>query len=275
MNGIVPKISLALAVWLSWMEQSASWAPPPGTSTSTTRRGTIFGVMIAAPQATRRDNRDSITLVCSDRAGRSRHTTTQLKSLFEYYDEDEFGSPATEDDDEDELSDDELLSSAGDFDERIPRLNTVHLTGRVGNDPEPRYFDDGKVVVNLNLACRRKYHWEDREANEIAWGEEETDWYSLEIWSGLAEFVSKFVDKGARVGVIGALQEDEYTDRETGERRSRVKIIVRDLDVLETKAEADLRRSNKGRSGGQSFYNSGKQQNDAKWPSQAGGGDFF
>ena len=50
---------------------------------------------------------------------------------------------------------------------------------------------------------------------------------------------------GARVGVIGSLQVDEWIDKETGEPRSKPKVIVRECDILESKAEADLQRSNK------------------------------
>ena len=85
-------------------------------------------------------------------------------------------------DDTDELSDEELEASVGKWDEKIARFNTIQLTGRVGNTPEARYFDDGKVVVNLSLACRRKYHGMERKLNNIKMGEEETDWYGLEIW---------------------------------------------------------------------------------------------
>ena len=86
------------------------------------------------------------------------------------------------DDDTSELSDEELEASVGKWDEKIARFNTIQLTGRVGNAPEARYFDDGKVVVNLSLASRRKYHGMDRKLNNIKMGEEETDWYGLEIW---------------------------------------------------------------------------------------------
>lgn len=85
-------------------------------------------------------------------------------------------------DDTDELSDEELEASVGKWDEKIARFNTIQLTGRVGNTPEARYFDDGKVVVNLSLASRRKYHGMERKLNNIKMGEEETDWYGLEIW---------------------------------------------------------------------------------------------
>jgi hypothetical protein len=87
-----------------------------------------------------------------------------------------------DDDESDELSDEELEATVGNWDEKIARFNTIQLTGRVGNTPEARYFDDGKVVVNLSLASRRKYHGMERKVNNIKIGEEETDWYGLEIW---------------------------------------------------------------------------------------------
>ncbi len=93
-----------------------------------------------------------------------------------------FSSDENNSTEEDELSDEELEASVGPWDEKIARFNTIQLTGRVGNSPEARYFDDGKVVVNLSLASRRKYHGMERKLNSIKMGEEETDWYGLEIW---------------------------------------------------------------------------------------------
>ena len=98
-----------------------------------------------------------------------------------------FSANDEEFDTEHELSDEELEANMVPWDEKIARFNSVHLTGRVGNTPEPRYFDDGKVVVNLSLASRRKYHWMDRKLNNINSGDEETDWYGLEIWVRLAK----------------------------------------------------------------------------------------
>lgn len=169
--------------------------------------------------------------------------------------------------DEDEITDDVLEASMEDWDERIARFNTVHLTGRIGNDPEARYLDDGKVVVNLSLACKRKYHFMERKFLELKTGEEETDWYGLEIWGQTAEFVAKYVDKGTRVGVVGTLQIDSWVDRESGETRNRAKVVVRDLDILESKAEADLRRSGRR---GTSFYD----DDDASF-NPGGVGGFF
>jgi Single-strand binding protein family len=89
---------------------------------------------------------------------------------------------SVDEEDEERLSDEDLEAAMGDWNEKVARFNTVHLSGRVGNNPEARYFDDGKVVVNLSLATRRKYHTMDRKANDIKSGDEATDWYGLEIW---------------------------------------------------------------------------------------------
>lgn len=166
----------------------------------------------------------------------------------------------------------ELAASAEEWDERIAQFNRVIMVGRVGNDPDPRYFDDGKVVLNLSLAVRRKYHALERKAYNIKSGEEETDWYGLEIWGRDAEFAAKYVKKGARIGVVGSLQLDEWNDRATGEPRSAAKIIVKDLDILETRAESELRQSTQR---GPSFYTDDDDDDDDEETFSAGSGGFF
>jgi len=184
------------------------------------------------------------------------------------------GFGETEGEEEDGPTDEELEAMLGDWDERVAKFNTVHLVGRVGNSPEPRYFEDGNVVVNLSIACQRKLHYGERQLENVKFGEEETDWYGLEIWGQTAEFASKFVDKGARVGVVGSLQIDEWTDKATGEKRCKPKVIVREFDLLETKAEADLRRSNQR---GSSFYTADDDDDDDDTykPSRGSAGGFF
>ena len=174
------------------------------------------------------------------------------------------------DDDPDRLTDEELEASMGEWDDKIARFNTIHLTGRIGSDPEARYFDDGKVVVNVPLACKQRYLPIEWKELGVKSGEEETDWYSLEIWGQTAEFVNNYVDKGTRVGVVGSLQIDQWNDRDTNELRSNVKVIVRDLDILETRAETESRRSNKR---GPSFYQNDDDDDDGYSP--AGSGGFF
>jgi single-strand DNA-binding protein len=206
------------------------------------------------------------------------------------FEDDDFGANDNGDEndsDVERLTDEELEATLEDWDDTIPRFNTIHLTGRIGNDPDPRYFDDGKVVVNLSLASQRKYNNMERMVESIKSGEEETDWYGLEIWGQTAEFVSKYVDKGMRVGVIGTLQIDQWMDKVTNEPRSKAKVIVRDFDILETRAESEARRARSGGSRGPAMYSSssdggrgfssGGTYNDDydDGPSAAGTGGFF
>mmetsp|Transcript_412 Transcript_412/g.695 ORF Transcript_412/g.695 Transcript_412/m.695 type:complete len:285 (+) Transcript_412:176-1030(+) len=175
--------------------------------------------------------------------------------------------------------------SPEEFEEHLPKINSVTLVGRIGQNPEPRYFDDGKVVLRLGLAVKRKYHPLERQVKNIKYGDEETDWFNLELWGRDAEYAAKYVTKGARVGVTGSVNVDAWTDRMTGEEKTSVKIVVKQLDILETKAEADLRQGrqvgggNNRSYGYDSDYRYGtNDSNDSardNGPSSAGSGGFF
>lgn len=177
--------------------------------------------------------------------------------------------------DEPPMTLEELEMLATPFDEHLPKINTVTLVGRVGNDPEPRYFDDGKVVLNLSLAVKRKYHPLERKVRNIRSGEEETDWWPLELWGRDAEYVTNYVEKGTRFGVTGSLVMDGWIDKMTGDQRRKAKILVRHIDILESRAEAELRKSNKGGYIGGGSKNYENDGDDDGGPSPAGTGGFF
>jgi single-strand DNA-binding protein len=175
------------------------------------------------------------------------------------------------------------------FEAHIPQINSITLVGRIGQDPQARYFDDGKVVLRLGLAVKRKYHPLERQAPNIKYGEEETDWFNLKLWGRDAEYAEKFVTKGARVGVTGTLNVDAWEDRMTGEERTSVKVIVKHIDILETKAEAEMRRgrsgggynqgglygNDSGGRGGDDGYGSDNQESGGYGSGGGGGGSFF
>jgi single-strand DNA-binding protein len=177
------------------------------------------------------------------------------------------------------LSDEELEATAPEWGNHVPKFSHITLVGRVGNDPDPRYFDNGKVVLNLSLAVRRKYHPLERRALKIQ--EDATDWFNLEIWGRDAEYAAKYVTKGARVGVSGSLAIDSWIDRASNEKRSKCTVIVKDLDILESKAEAELRRGSQSsysqKGGGQrkSFLTEDDDEDEFLGPASAGTGDFY
>jgi single-strand DNA-binding protein len=106
-------------------------------------------------------------------------------------------------------------------------MNHVSITGRLGQDPELRYTQSGKPVVNFSLA------------NNTGFGENrQTHWFTVVAWNGQAEAVVNHLEKGAQVGVEGFLQTRKWTDKE-GNNRVSVEIVANRVDFLGSFKSAD------------------------------------
>lgn len=108
-------------------------------------------------------------------------------------------------------------------------LNVVNLVGRVGGDPDVKYFESGSVVCNLTLAVNRR----SRNNND------QPDWFNLELWGKTAEVAANYVRKGSLIGVQGALKIETWSDRATGANRSKPVIKVDRLDLLGSKRDTE------------------------------------
>ena len=113
-------------------------------------------------------------------------------------------------------------------------LNVVTLVGRVGGDPDVKYFESGTVKCKLTLAVRRRSAKSD-----------EPDWFTLEIWGKTAQIAADYVRKGAQIGVTGSLKFDRWQDRSTGANRSMPVIKVDQLDLLGSKRDNESGMSQK------------------------------
>lgn len=107
-------------------------------------------------------------------------------------------------------------------------LNVVTLVGRVGGDPDMKYFESGKVKCKLTLAVNRRSS-----------RDEQPDWFSLELWGKTAEVAGNYVRKGSLIGVKGSLKFDTWSDRNTNAPRSSPVIQVDRLDLLGSKRDTD------------------------------------
>lgn len=105
-------------------------------------------------------------------------------------------------------------------------LNCVTLVGRVGGDPDVKYFESGSVVCRLTLAVNRPTRSTD-----------EPDWFNLEMWGKTAEVAANYVRKGSQVGVTGSLKFEYWQDRATGANRSKPVILVDRMDLLGSKRD--------------------------------------
>lgn len=114
-------------------------------------------------------------------------------------------------------------------------LNIVHLVGRAGSNPEVRYFDNGKILCKFNIAVNRRSKKDDQ-----------PDWFELEIWEKTAEIAANYVKKGSLVGIQGSLKIDTWSDRNSGDKRSKPLIRVSNLDLLGSKKDNENYQNNDG-----------------------------
>jgi single-strand DNA-binding protein len=106
-----------------------------------------------------------------------------------------------------------------------PGFNSVSLVGRAGRDPEARYFESGAMVANFTLAVNRRSR------------DDEPDWFNLEIWGKQAQVAADYVRKGSLLGITGSFKLDRWTDRTTGEERSKPVINADRLELLGSKRD--------------------------------------
>jgi len=95
-------------------------------------------------------------------------------------------------------------------------VNKVILVGNLGRDPESRSFQNGGKVVNLRIATSES--WKDRNTGER---KEKTEWHSVAIFNeGLANVAERYLRKGSKVYIEGALQTRKWTDQAGVEKYS-------------------------------------------------------
>ncbi len=112
-------------------------------------------------------------------------------------------------------------------------LNVVSLVGRVGTEPDVRYFESGSVVCKLTLAVDRRTRNNDQ-----------PDWFNLELWGKNAEIAAQYVRKGSLVGITGSLKFDHWKDRSTGMDRNQPVVRVDRLDLLGSKRDNEAGAAN-------------------------------
>ena len=107
-------------------------------------------------------------------------------------------------------------------------LNQVQLIGAVGNDPEVRTVQGGAKVATLRLATTERY--KDRDGNQ----HEDTEWHTIVIWNGKADFVEKYIRKGANLFVSGKLRTSKWDDND-GRTRYSTEIVADNIQMLDRK----------------------------------------
>jgi len=104
-------------------------------------------------------------------------------------------------------------------------LNKVMVIGNMGRDPEMRYTPSGKPVTSFSLASSRSWVAPNGERRE------ETEWFNVVAWGGLAEICNEKLSKSQQVYVEGRLQTRSWED-DGGQRHFRTEVVASDMIIL-------------------------------------------
>lgn len=105
-------------------------------------------------------------------------------------------------------------------------VNKVILIGNLTRDPEVRYTPKGTAVSDIALACNRVRTGDD--GNRI----EEVTYVDVTLWGRQAELSGQYLSKGRPVYIEGRLQLDTWDDKNTGQKRSRLRVVGEVMQFL-------------------------------------------
>jgi len=112
----------------------------------------------------------------------------------------------------------------------MPNYNKVLLMGNITRDIEMRYTPSGMAVAQLGLAINRKFR--DSKSNEMR---EEVTFVDVELWGKRAETAHQYLAKGQPVFLEGRLKLDQWDDKQTGQKRSKLKVVADTFEFVSTR----------------------------------------
>lgn len=106
-------------------------------------------------------------------------------------------------------------------------FNKVVLVGNLTRDPQVRYTPKGTAVAEIGLAVSRT--WFDQGSNQK---KEETTFVDVTMWGRQAEIAGEYLAKGRPVLIEGRLHLDTWDDKESGQKRSKLKVVCEQMQLL-------------------------------------------
>jgi single-strand DNA-binding protein len=110
-------------------------------------------------------------------------------------------------------------------------LNKIFLIGRLTHDPELRYTPGQTAVTDLRLATSRQYQGRDGSMQK------ETLYIDVEVWARQAETCCQYLKTGRQVHVEGYLKLESWEDKQTGQKRSKIKAVADRVQFLDSRRD--------------------------------------
>jgi single-strand DNA-binding protein len=111
-------------------------------------------------------------------------------------------------------------------------LNKVTIAGRLTRDPELRVLPKGTPVCQFGVAVNRTWIGEDKQKKE------EVTFLDVEAWGKTAETIAKHFTKGRQIYLEGRIKIDQFDDKTTGQKRSKMKVVVESFQFLGSKGDS-------------------------------------
>jgi single-strand DNA-binding protein len=108
----------------------------------------------------------------------------------------------------------------------MANFNKVYLMGNLTRDPEMRVTPKGTAICQFGLAISRS--WKD----ESGQTREETAFVDIEAWGKQGEVISKYCVKGRPLFVEGRLKFDQWEDKTSGQKRSKLKVVLENFQFI-------------------------------------------
>lgn len=100
-------------------------------------------------------------------------------------------------------------------------INRTEIAGTLTRDPELTYTPANKAVCKFGIAYNKRYK------DKSGTLHEDTIFVNVTTWGNTAEFVHEYIKKAHHVFIEGELSMDEWEDKQTGQKRSKLYITAR------------------------------------------------
>ena len=105
-------------------------------------------------------------------------------------------------------------------------MNQLNIAGRIGRDAETRYSQSGKVIATFAVAV-----------SEYRDGEEQTLWVRCTMFGERAEKLAQYLTKGTPVAVTGRAGVSAWADKQSGEAKAALELLVNNVTLLGGKSD--------------------------------------
>ena len=145
----------------------------------------------------------------------------------------------------------------------MANVNKVMLLGNITRDLEVRYTPKGTAVCDLGMAVNRIRTGDNGERIE------EVTYVDVTLWGRQAELAGQYLSKGRSVFIEGRLQLDQWDDKQTGQKRSRLRVVGENMQFIGGQGGGG---SNEGGGGAPRQQSAPSEQQQSPPPSQSNQG---